>query len=59
MYMSPEATDETKADLMRLPHLIDADECKVMMLKSYALLVLLEKLIVDLGGCQTNTRSQA
>lgn len=63
MYMSSEhvlkAIDETKADLMRLPHQIDADEFKVVMLKSYALVVLLEKLITDLGECQSNTKPQA
>ena len=53
------AIDETKADLMRLPHQIDADEFKLVMLKSYGLVALLEKLIADLGECQSNTKSQA
>lgn len=63
MYISPEhvlkAIDETKADLMGLPHQVDADEFKVMMLKSYALVVLLEKLIAELGESQINARWQA
>lgn len=62
MYISPEhvlkAIDETKADLM-LPYQVDADEFKVMMVKSYALVVLLEKLIAELGESQINARWQA
>ena len=53
------AIDETKADLFSLPHQIDAEEFKVLMLKSYALMVLLEKMIADLGECKSKVRPQA
>jgi hypothetical protein len=51
MHISPEqvlkAIDEQKAELTRLSHQFDADELEVVMRKSLALIVVLQKLIAE------------
>ena len=51
MHISPEevlrAVDEQKASLTRLSHQFNANEFKVVMVKSHALVALLQKLIAE------------
>ena len=51
MYISPEellkAVDEQRANLTRLSHQFNADEFEIVMLKSLALVVQLQKIIAE------------
>ena len=51
MYISPEellkAVDEQRANLTRLSHQFNADEFEIVMLKSLALMVQLQKIIAE------------